>query len=195
MGLRPDAAAIEALGRDVRRPITIAWLDILGEPIRVTNAPYSLTFAGTGDEDLDGFTFSAVDPRFVSIGPVKMKEGGSDTVTLKLSGLPVIDDDTLTTIGDKANWQGRPARLWRAMLDPADLSRLGAVWGFYTGFMNVPTITGDKTSQVIALEVESFAGFFTQASNRSYLQQDLYDPGDRSAELAIAIANGATRRK
>jgi hypothetical protein len=71
MDSRPDSAAQAALAASVRRPVTFAFLDLKGEPIRVTNAPYSFTFAGTGDEDLDGFTFDAVDPRVVSVGPVK----------------------------------------------------------------------------------------------------------------------------
>lgn len=48
---------------------------------------------------------------------------------------------------------------------------------------------------MINLEVETYLAFFGQASNRTYLDQQLFDPGDRSAELAIAIANGAARRR
>lgn len=188
---RPDATAQAALAADVRRPVTIAWLDVLGQPIRVTNAPYGFSFSGTGDVDLDGFTYSAVDPRVVSVGVVQAKEGGSDTLTLTLSGLAGIDDDLMTTLSDRANWQGRTARLWRAMLDPQSLARLGAIWTFYTGYMTVPRIVGDRASQTIQLEVESYLGFFTEATNRSYIDQAAYDPGDHSAELAIAIANGA----
>jgi len=194
MDSRPDVAAQGALSADVRRPVTFAFLDLKSEPVRVTNAPYNVTFTGTGDEDLDGFTFQAVDPRFVSIGPVKAKESGSDTLTLTLSGLAGVDDELMTELGDRANYVGRDCRLWRAMLDPQDLTRIGAVWGYYTGYMSVPRITGDRLTQVINLEVETYLAFFGQASNRTYLDQQEFDPGDRSAELAIAIANGANRR-
>jgi len=187
----PDIDAQAALAAQVRRPATFAWLDILGEPIRVTTAPYSITFVDTGDEDLDGFTFDAIDPTFVSVSAVKAKEGGTDTVTVQLSGLAGIDDELMTQIGNKANWMGRDARLWKAMLDPQDFYRIGAVWTFYTGYMSVPRITGDRNTQFISLDIESYLGFFTAASNRSYLDQQSYDPGDLSAQLAIAIANGA----
>ena len=194
MDSRPDTAAQAALAASVRRPVTFAFLDLKGEPIRVTNAPYSFTFAGTGDEDLDGFTFDAVDPRVVSVGPVKAREGGTDTLTLQLSGLAGVDDELMTQIGDRSNWAGRDCRLWRAMLDPHDMTRIGAVWSFYTGYMSVPKITGDRTGQVINMSVESYLAFFGQASNRTYLDQQSYDPGDQSAALAIAIANGASKR-
>lgn len=194
MASRPDTLANAALAADVRRPVTFAFLDLADGPIRVTNAPYSFAFSGTGDEDLDGFTFEAVDPRMVSVGSVKAKEGGTDTLTLQLSGLAGVDDELMTQIGDRANYSGRDCRLWRAMLDPQDLTRIGAIWSYYTGYMSAPKIVGDRTSQTINLQVESYLAFFGRASNRTYLDQQSYDPDDRSAELAIAIANGASRR-
>ena len=195
MDTRPDSAAQAALAADIRRPVTFAWLDLKDEPIRVTNAPYSFTFTNTGDEDLDGFTFEAVDPRVVSVGPIKAKEGGTDTLTLQLSGLAGVDDELMTQIGDRTNWAGRDCRLWRAMLDPHNLTRIGSLWAYYTGYMSVPKITGDRQGQVINLSVESYLAFFGQASNRTYLDQQSYDPGDTSAALAIAIANGASKRR
>jgi hypothetical protein len=191
---RPDASAQAALAADVRRPVTFCFLDLADGPVRVTNAPYNFTFAGTGDEDLDGFTFSAVDPRMVAVGTVKAQEGGSDTLLLTLSGLAGVDDELMTQLGDRANFIGRDCRLWRGMLAPEDLTQLGALWSYYTGYMSVPRVVGDRTSQTIQLSVESYLAFFGQASNRTYQDQQSYDPGDRSAELAIAIANGASRR-
>ncbi len=194
MADRPDAAAAAALAARVRRPVTFCFLDIAEEPIRVTDAPYSFAFSDTGDDDLDGFTFEAVNPRVVSVATVKAKESGTDTVTLTLSGLAGVDGELMNTIGNKANWQGRDARLWKAMLDPVTFTRIGAIWSYYTGYMSVPRIVGDKSSQTISLELESDLAFFGQASNRTYLDQRSFDPGDRSAELAIAIANGASKR-
>ncbi len=188
---RPDADAAAALAARVRKPVNFCFLDIAGDAIRVTDAPYSFTFAGTGDEDLDGFTFSAVDPRVVAIGNVRAKEGGSDTLSLTLSGLAGVDDELMTQIGRKANWAGRDARLWKAMLDPTNFQRIGAIWSYHTGYMSVPKVTGDSTQQTITLDVETYLGFFTQASNRTYLDQQSFDAGDLSAELAIAIANSA----
>ena len=195
MATRPDAAAAQALAERVRRPVIVAFLDIKDEPIRVTDAPYSFDFSGTGDPDLDGYRFQAVDPRVVSVAEVKSKEGGSGTVQLSLSGLQGIDGELLTTIGDKSQWQRRTVRVWKAMLDPVTFLPRGAIWGYYTGYMQVPQIVGDQASQTIILEVESYLGFFERASNRSYIDQQSFDPADRSAELSIAIANQANRRR
>lgn len=191
---RPDQAAQNALAAGVRRSVSFCFLDLADGPVRVTNAPYNFTFSGTGDEDLDGFTFTAVDPRLVSIGTVRAAEGGSDTLVLTLSGLAGVDDELMTQLGNRTNFIGRDCRLWRAMLDPDDLTQLGSLWSYYTGYMSVPRVVGDQTSQTIQLNVESYLAFFGQASNRTYLDQSSFDPNDRSAEVAIAIANGANRR-
>jgi hypothetical protein len=189
----PDAAAIAAM-RSYTAPVNAiycGYLDILGDPIRVTTAPYSITFTGTGDADLDGFTFSAVDPEFISISAVTMKEGGADTVTCTLSGLIGVDTPLLNQIGDKANWQGRVARLWQLQINEA-LQQVGAVWPWFTGYLTVPKIIGDKATQTIQLEIESYLSFIRNASGRSYLNQADYDSGDLSAAASIACANGTT---
>ena len=191
----PDALAAAALAASTRRPATFCWLDIADEPVRVTDAPYSIAFAGTGDPDLDGHTFSAVDPRVVSVTAVKAKDTGTDTVALTLSGLAGVDAETMELLEVKANWQGRTARLWKGMVDPGTGALIGGLWAFYTGYMSVPKVVGDQSSQTIQLELESYLAFFGQSSNRTYLDQTSYDPGDHSAELAIAIANGASKRK
>ena len=141
----PDSAAIAAL-RSYTTPVRAAYvgfLDILGDPIRVTTAPYDIAFSSTGDADLDGHTFSAVNHEMISVGQVTLKEGGAETVTCTLSGLIGVDTTLLNQIGDKTNWQGRVARLWQMQLGE-DLAQIGVVWPWFTGYMTVPRITGDK---------------------------------------------------
>ena len=45
-------------------------------------------------------------------------------------------------------------------------------------------------SQTINLTIESYLAAFGRASGRTYMDQELYDPGDLSARAVIAIANG-----
>lgn len=186
---RPDASASAALAAAVIKPAFIGFLDILGDPVRVTTWGASLTFSGTGDPDLDGYTYSAIDPQLVDIGPVKQAEGGSDTVTAALSGLIAVDSDLMTLIGNPANWRGRVARLWLGIHDEADVQQ-GAVWSYYTGRMVAVGIRGGPDAQTIEVQIENYLATLSAASNRTYLDQSRYDPGDLSAEAAIAIANG-----
>lgn len=186
---RPDAAASAALDAPVIRPVFFCYLDIVGDPLRACTAGRSYSFSGTGDPDLDGFSFDGVDPTVVDIGPVRNKDGGADSVTAKLSGIVTLDADLLNIVGNKANWQGRTARLWRMIRDENGDQR-GAVQHYYTGWMTSLAIGGSPESQTINLTIESYLAAFSKASGRTYLDQETFDPGDLSARAAIAVANG-----
>lgn len=186
---RPDASAVAGLAAPVVKPAFIGFLDILGDPVRVTTWGASLTFSGTGDPDLDGYSYSAVNPQLVDIGPVKQAEGGSDTVTASLSGLIAVDSGLMTLIGDPANWRGRVARLWLGIHDEDEVQQ-GAIWAYYTGRMVAIAIRGGPEAQTIEVQIENYLATLSTASNRTYLDQSYFDPGDLSAEAAVAIANG-----
>ncbi|WP_295560632.1 hypothetical protein [uncultured Sphingomonas sp.] len=188
---RPDAAASAALDGQVIRPVFFCYLDIVGDPLRACTAGKSIAFEQTGDADLDGFTFDGIDPTVVDVGPVRSKDGGADAVTAKLSGIVVLDADLLNTIGNRANWQGRTARLWRMIRDENRQQR-GAVQHYYTGWMTALDVAGEPGNQTINLTIQSYLAAYSQASGRTYLDQASFDPGDLSAKAAIAIANGVS---
>ncbi|MCP3729249.1 hypothetical protein M9978_02310 [Sphingomonas sp. MG17] len=188
---RPDAAASAALDAQVVRPVWFAYLDILGDPIRACTAARSITFTGIGDPDVDDQVFDAINPDVVEISSVRVKANGAEPVTARLSGIATIDADTLELIGDKSNWQGRVARLWRIIRDESG-TQAGALQHYYTGYMVALSVTGTPQSQSISVKIESYLAAYSQASNRTYLDQEQYDPGDLSAKAAIAIANGTS---
>jgi hypothetical protein len=188
---RPDATAAAALDGDHIRPVWFGYLDIVGDPVRVNTSGRDMTLSGTGDADLDGQTFYGIRGDLISISQVRAGQGGSDTVTVDLSGLRGPDNDMLNTMGDKANWQGRVARLWR-MIRNGDGVQQGAIQHFYTGYMVAHSIGGNAAGQAITIKIESYLAAFSQASNRTYLDQEKYDAGDLSAKAAIAIANGVS---
>lgn len=191
MATRPDALASAALGAEAVRPAFLCWLDIVGDPVRATTWPANLSFSGTGDPDLDGHTFLAIDPTLTAVSPVKHQDGGSETVTASLSGLILPDSGLFAVIGAEANWLGRDARLWAAVYNEANV-RQGAVWAYHTGKMTALRITGSAGSQLIEVAIETYLAIIAPASNRTYLDQALFDPGDKSAAASIAIANGVS---
>lgn len=188
---RPDAAASAALGADVVKPIWIAYLDFLGDPVRANSSGADIALTGTGDPDLDGHTFIGIGHAFVEITPVSVQQGGSGTVTARLSGIPGLDSETLLQIGDKANWQGRPARLWRVIRNAQNVQQ-GAVNAYHTGYMVSCGISAQPETQAISVSIEGYLAAFSSASNRTYLDQERYDPLDLSARASIAITNGNT---
>lgn len=186
---RPNATAIAALSGSLLHPCFVGYLDFSGDPFRVTTAPYSVTFSSTGDTELDGNTFDAMDPQIISVSDVQHQEDGSETVTASLSGLATVDTALLNIIGDTSLWRGRAASLWLMLYDTS-YARVGNVWRFYTGRMMSAGIKGDVGGQSIEITIESYLASLSEASNRSYLDQAYFDSGDLSAAASIAIANG-----
>lgn len=185
-----DATAKAALDESVIAPAFFLYLDVSGDPIRITTFGKDVTFAATGDTDLDTFTFSSMDARAIEVGDVKNAEGGSETLTIDLSGIISIDQDLLDAIGDQALWRGRTARLWFQLYSMADAA-VGAIVPYYTGYMSSVSIIPSPTTQAIRLSVENYLAAFNQPSNRSYLDQARYDAADISAGATIVAANGA----
>lgn len=185
----PDATATAALGGAVVRPAFLCWLDIVGDPVRATTWPVSLVMSATGDPDLDGYTFSAVDPTMVDVSAVKYQEGGAESVTASLSGLILPDTDLLNIIGDESKWRGREARLWAGIYNEA-YAQQGSFWNYYTGRMVSATMRGSAQAGVIEISIETYLAALTPASNRNYLDQAHFDPLDRSAEATLAVING-----
>lgn len=186
----PDATAAAALDADVIQPVFLAWLDIDGDPLRANSSGATITITGASDPELDG-EYIGINHRLVSISPVRFGPGGSETVTAEISGIPGLDDDTLDQLADPANWRGRTARLWRLIRNASGVQQ-GGIQPYYTGYIVGLTVGGSPESQRISVRIESYIASLTAASNRSYLDQELFDAGDLSARAAIAIANGTS---
>lgn len=174
-------------------PAWIIFLDVTGDPVRVTSFGKNTTFASTGDSDLDGNTFVAFGGEFLDVGDVTNSDSGSDTLTVTLSGIVTLDTALLNAIGDRTKWQGRACRIWFQLYDPTGVNPQGAVVSHYTGYMSSVTINPSPTTQTITLTVENYLAAFNDASNRSYLNQSDYDSTDTSAAATIAASNGSVR--
>lgn len=186
----PDVIASAQLATSSFGVAWLAYMDFDGDPLRATTAKMSLAMSGTGDPDLDGFTFIAVEPTIVDISNVQNKEGGAETLTMSLSGIVGPDTDLLNILGDRTLWQGRTARLWAIIYDE-DGTQQGAVWPVYTGRMSSMQIEGQPSSQKVTVDVESYLAYLKQPSGRTYLDQSSFDPSDNTASLKIVAANGS----
>lgn len=183
-----DSTARAAAAASVVAPVFYIFLDVVGDPVRVTTGPGKV-FAATGDAELDG-TYSAIDPRVVTVGDVTQQENGSDTLTVALSGIVSIDTALMNEIGDVTKWKGRVARLWMEVRDGAGAVQ-GAIVPFYTGYMAAASILPSPKTQTIQLSIENYLAAFNAASNRSYQGQKDYDAADTSGAATLAASNGA----
>jgi hypothetical protein len=116
----------------IQRGQTLQAKLTLGDPVRANTSGMDLTVSGSGDADLDGNEFVGISADLVEVSPVRYGTGGSETVEIKLSGIPGLDNDLLSTIADPTNWRLRTARLWRIIRDANNVQQ-GGFHSFYTG--------------------------------------------------------------
>ncbi|MES2904635.1 MAG: hypothetical protein V4696_10660 [Pseudomonadota bacterium] len=185
----PDPTAVAALQASIVKPVFFAYLDFLGDPVRANTSGGDLMPTGSGDPDLDDEIFTGISGTVVTVSAVKFGEGGSDSVTAELSGIPGVDDDTLALLADPLNYRGRDARLWRIIRNASNVQQ-GGFHAYYTGKMTSVLLSGGAEEQRIRVTIESYLAALSQPSNRTYMDQTRYDSGDESARAAIAIANG-----
>lgn len=184
-----DSTALTQVESGQFAPAYFIWFDVLGDPIRITTFGQDVTFASTGDADLDGNLFHSFDHRAISVGDVSNTDNGSDTLTVTLSNIASIDSTLMAEIANTANWRGRTVRLWMQVYDPTGSTAKGAVVPYYTGYASSVKIMPAPDSQTIVLDVENYISLFSSASNRSYLNQSDYDAADVSAAATLAAAN------
>jgi hypothetical protein len=187
-----DATAITAAEGDLA-PAWFIYLDISGDPLRVTTFGQDVAFTGTGDADLDGHTFVAFGGQLLTVGDISNSDSGSDTLSITLSGIVDMDTTLINDIGDRTLWQGRTARIWMLAYDVTGTTPQGGIAPFYTGYMSKVGIIAAPSGQAIQLSVENWLAAFNSASNRSYLNQKDYDSSDTSAAATMAAANGLRR--
>ncbi|MGL4640531.1 MAG: hypothetical protein ACRCVX_12485 [Shewanella sp.] len=187
---RPDSVASAALDARVIKPVYFAFLDFANDPVRANTSGRTIEITGSGEPDLDGI-YSGISHKFVTIGDVKISEGGNESVECVLSAPFQWDQDMLTEITNGANWQGRVARLWRLIRDANNVDQ-GGYQHYHTGYMTDINVRPSATEQMARLTIEGYISAHSRASGRTYLDQEKYDSGDLSARAAIAIANGVS---
>ncbi len=187
---RPDATAIAAIDQSHVRPVHLAWLDFASEQVRSNSSGANITLSGMPDADANG-TFVGISPDFADVSAISVREGGTEAVTVTLSGIPGLDDEMLEELSEPANWRGRECRLWRYFQNGAG-GREGGVQSLYTGLMTNLEVGGSPEQQAVTITVESYIAALSEASNRTYMDQYLFDPGDKSADAAPGIANGTS---
>jgi hypothetical protein len=170
----------------------VCYLDVDTDPLRATTGLYDKTFSGTGDADLDGFTFESYPAELISVSEVQHDESGSNQVAVTMSGLIVNNAAFLALIGDRTKWQGRTARLWWYVVDENETQITSDVYGYYTGYMNDITINGSPDQQSITMTIEHYLTTLTVTSNKTYAMQREFDSGDYSADASVAVANGTS---
>lgn len=192
----PDATASSALSADIIKPAYFAFLDFATDPVLANTTGADVTPSGTGITKLDGNTFLGVDGHFVELSPISQGSAGSKSITATLSGIPgdAVDDDSLAVLDDPTQWQGRDADVWQIIRD-ADNTEQGAYRLWCSGKIVALNHGADDRGMKITVHIEGYLAALSEASHRTYLDQERIDPDDLSAAAALAIANGSYNKQ
>lgn len=184
-----DPTASAALDAQVIKPVFLVYLDFVGGAVRANTSGADLTPSGTPYPEMNGQNFLGIAANLLDVSPVSYAPGGSKSVSITLSGIPEVDEATLDLLDDPDNWRARDAMIWRVIRNAANVQQ-GAYHRYYTGKMTQVRHKGSVQEQTLTVTVESYLAALSEPSNRTYLDQERYDPGDFSARASIAVANG-----
>lgn len=171
------------------RPVRFIFMDYLGDPIRCNDSGMDITISGQSSPNLNG-TYLGLNTRFANMSNIQIGDGGSQPVSVWLSGIKTLDDATLDLMGDESKWKGRLVRIWRIVWDQAGTGQ-GSYQHLYTGYMVNHMLKGSSKEQMIEVTIESYLAAFSQPSNRTYLMSRYFDAGDASGEVLLSAANGS----
>jgi hypothetical protein len=174
----------------------VAFLDIDGEALRYALSPCSLvmpasTILPAANAAFDGQTFTALDPRFISMSPIQHAEGGAQRVDFTVAGTLEFDSDLLTALSDPSRFRGRTASVWVVLLDAA--YQPIAAKQKYLGYMAVPSFGLSPDQQSITITTENYLALVGGgAPSRTLLSQKLYDAADNSANVTAGKSDGSS---
>lgn len=100
----------------VIRPVLIGRLDIQTDPVAAWTGPGIFAPSGTGDTELDGYTFDGIEG-FIDISNIKEDQGIGGPVTLTATAHDLDDNLLRQLVRDKRTWRGQNAFLWLGLLD------------------------------------------------------------------------------
>jgi hypothetical protein len=194
--MRPgtDATILGILGAPKIVTAYCIRLDFQSSTIGVWTGHDAIQPTGSADELLTGMTFDPmVAGVMIDIGENSYSYAGSEEFTLSLA-IPASPNVTIAAASVlPAEYQSRPATVWRALLYPQSDPLAQPIWLFRrirTGAMDKVEITNDGQSHTFQLTIESHQSLISAANNSTYLDQEKFDPTDTSQRSAVAIANG-----
>src|SRR5690625_978048 len=100
----------------VIRPVVIAHLDILGDPISMWTGAGNFAPTGSPDEILNGKVY-VPDRSFVDMSTVSEDDGIGGPLTIVLKGNDLNQDVLRQVVRDRRRWRGRDAYVWLGLLN------------------------------------------------------------------------------
>lgn len=150
-----SSAMSTALDARVVRPVLIGRLDIQTDPVAAWNGPGVFAPSGTGDTELDGYTFDGIEG-FIDLSSIKEDQGIGGPVTITAAAHDLDEVLLKQVVRDKRAWRGQAAFLWLGLLDD-DTNVISNPTRIKTGVMTAMEIRrGPDTAAIIVTIDQDF---------------------------------------
>ena len=185
---RPMTAAMQtALNQQVIRPVLIAFMDIVSDPITMWTGPGAFAPTGSGDSVLDGKTFLSAES-VADVSDIQEDQGIGGPVTILLKANNLNQDALRQFVRDRRAWRGRPAYLWMGLFDSTAVGVIASPIRIKTGIMARVSIVRSTESVFIELVIDSDLQNARSAKFELIDHQRIYS-NDRFSSFILELAN------
>lgn len=168
----------------------IIYLDILSDPLLTWTGLGDLVFAAgaTGDAQLDGNTFIGSGTAF-EIGATTDAIGGSDVMSITLTGVDLTQPMLRQVITNRNRWQFRRAYVWMMVLDPVTYAIVGKPFRIKTGRMDQMPYAESANGGVVTCKIEGQQAYGKQPLMTRYSEALDLNNTDVSQNYVYSLAN------
>lgn len=169
------------------RPVVIAYLDILGDPIAMWTGNGDFAPSGGTDPVLNGKVYYRSES-FANISEIQQDEsiGAPVVITLKANDL---DESALRqVIRDKRRWLGRKAYVWLGIYDEDGKTVLSEPIRIKTGILAEAQIIRSTGEAALQFSIDSDLQNARSAALRYVEHQNIFE-GDTFSSYMVDLAN------
>lgn len=169
------------------RPVVIAYLDILGDPIAMWTGNGDFAPSGGADPVLNGKVYYRSES-FANISEIQQDEsiGAPVVITLKANDL---DESALRqVIRDKRRWLGRKAYVWLGIFDEDGKTVLSEPIRIKTGILAEAQIIRSTGEAALQFSIDSDLQNARSAALRYVEHQNIFE-GDTFSSYMVDLAN------
>lgn len=185
-----DAATATAFQQSDLPLATIVKLDILGDPLLTWTGLGDLVFTAgqTGDAQLDGNIFTGSGNIF-NIGVVTDAYGGSDTMTISVTGVDITMPLLRQLIYNRDRWQFRKAWVWMVVFDPVTSTVTGKPFRIKTGRMDQMPYSESGGMGTVSVNIEGQQSYGQQPLLTRYSEAPDLNSADVSQNFVYSLSN------
>ena len=169
------------------RPVVIAYLDILGDPIAMWTGNGDFAPSGGSDPVLNGKVYYRSES-FANVSEIQQDEGIGAPVIVTLKANDLDESALRQVIRDKRRWLGRKAYIWLGVYDEDGKTVLSEPVRIKTGILAEAQISRSTGDVSLQFSIDSDLQNAKSAPLRYVEHQKIFE-GDLFSSFIIELAN------